>query len=115
MGSALRAIAWVVLLAFTFQSFVTQTHIHGVLGGAGAGIAHALGNGSSHPKTPAQNDSSNCPFCQAIIHAGVFASPSAPSLILPVGFVRVAAPAISEAAGGIVSLPFWQSRAPPQR
>jgi hypothetical protein len=112
-GSRFRAIAWVVLLAFTLQSFITQTHIHGVFGGGNA-AAKVLASGSPHGKAPGQNSSADCPFCQAITHAGAFAAPSAPSLILPVSLAEIGAPLLLAAIIGIApSLP-WHSRAPPR-
>jgi hypothetical protein len=108
-----RAIAWVVLLAFTLQSFVTQVHIHGAFS-AGAPAVEKLAGGSSHSKAPAQNSTSDCPFCQAITHAGAFAAPSAPGLILQISFAETAAPLLIAVAAAIAPPHSWHSRAPPQ-
>lgn len=114
-GSRFRAVAWVVLLAFTLQSFITQTHIHGIFGGGGAATVSTVTNGSPHSKDPSQDNARYCPFCQAITHAGAFAAPSAPSLILPISWAEmVALPVLAIAIRSIWSHP-WHSRAPPQR
>ena len=108
-----RAIAWVVLLAFTLQSFVTQVHIHGAFS-ASTPAVEKLAGGSSHSKAPAQNGTSDCPFCQAITHAGAFAAPSAPGLILQISFAETAAPLLIAVVAAIAPPHPWQSRAPPQ-
>jgi hypothetical protein len=112
-GSGFRAIAWVLLLAFTLQSFITQVHIHGTIGG-GAAAVETLGSGLSHSKNPAQNDTSDCPLCQAITHAGAFSAPSAPVLALPVSLAETAAPILLAGAIGTISPHPWHSRAPPR-
>jgi hypothetical protein len=112
-GSRFRAIGWVVLFAFTLQSFITQTHIHGVFSGGNTEAAKVRASGSPHGKAPKQNSSAGCPFCQAITHAGVFAAPSSPNLVLPIRLAELGTPLFLAAAIGIApSLP-WHSRAPP--
>lgn len=89
--------------------------MHGVFGGAGdAQIIKTLASGSPHNgKAPPEN-TADCPYCQAIIHAGAFFAPSAPALILPVTWAEILASAVvADAIGGSSSHP-WQSRAPPQ-
>jgi hypothetical protein len=108
-----RAIAWVVLLAFTLQSFVTQVHIHGAFGAGAAGV-ETPASGLSHSKAPSQNGTSDCPFCQAITHAGAFAAPSAPGVILLVSFAEMAAPLFTAVVAAIAPPYRWHSRAPPQ-
>lgn len=108
-----RAIAGVLLLAFTLQSFITQTHIHGI-GTGGSAIVKTLTYGAPHKNAPADNTLADCPFCQAIVHAGAFYQPSAPQLVLPFIWVETVAPAVVAAySSGFSSHP-WQSRAPPQ-
>ena len=114
-GSCFRAIVWVVLLAFTLQSLITQTHIHNVFADAGGPVAKTLANGALHSKRPAQDSTNYCPFCQAITHAGVFSAPSAPCLIVPISLVDTAAPVFLAAVISIASSHPWHSRAPPGR
>jgi hypothetical protein len=114
-GSRVRVIAWIVLLAFTVQSFITQTHIHVLFGRGDAASVKMLASGSPHGKTSKQDGSADCPFCQAITHAGTFATPSPPNLVLPVRLADIGAPLFLAGDIGIApSLP-WQSRAPPLR
>jgi hypothetical protein len=114
-GSRFRAVTWIVLLAFTLQSFVTQTHIHGVFGGTvGAAAGKTLGKSSPHSNAPARDSSRECQFCQAITHAGVFSAPAAPSLILPFTLIVTEAPSFLGAVIFVISPHPWDSRAPPQ-
>lgn len=114
-GSGFRAITWLVLLAFALQSFITQTHIHGAFGSAGdTQIVKTLTGAPSHNnKAPAENQA-DCPFCQAITHAGAFFTPSAPALILPVTLTTTFAPTFAARVIGAFSSHPWQSRAPPR-
>ncbi len=108
-----RAIAWLLLIAFTLQSFITQTHIHGVFGAdGGIAIVKALEN-PHKTKAPTEN-TADCPFCQAITHAGAFFAPSASTLILRVIWAKMLAPILISAATDSSSSHPWQSRAPPQ-
>jgi len=112
-GSCFRAIAWIVLLAFALQSFITQTHIHGS-SSAGATLAASAANLAGHKKAPADDGKADCPFCQAIMHAGAFYAPVAQTLVLPVSWAKIAT--FFFVAETFVSVPshFWHSRAPPQ-
>ena len=113
-GSGFRLIAWALLIAFTLQSFITQTHIHQTVGGAAqAAIVKTLATAPAH-KAPGQNTTTDCPFCQAITHAGTFSAPSAPTLVLPVVWAESTSPVLLVNAIRSLSLLPWQSRAPPQ-
>jgi len=112
-GSSFRSIAWVVLLAFTLQSFITQVHIHGAFAG-GTPAIETLASGSAHSKVPVQNGTGDCPFCQAITHAGAFSASSPPALALPVSLAATAAPNLPAGTIGTISPHPWQSRAPPR-
>lgn len=114
-GSGFRAIACLLLLAFTLQSFITQTHIHGIFDPAGdSQIVKAQVNAPSHNgKAPADNPA-DCPLCQAIAHAGVFFTPSAPALILPISWAEMLAPVVLAGAIDRFSSHPWHSRAPPR-
>jgi len=71
-----------MLLAFLFQGYATQTHIHKQDGHSGA---VTLNTGKAdHAKYPANNDPLNCPLCQQINHAGQYTVPAwlMPFLIL---------------------------------
>ena len=101
-----RLIAALVLLAFTIQSYVTQTHIHDA---APAGITKTVGHG----KAPLRDTPLDCPFCQTVAHAGSVFMPAAPLLFVSAQWVEINTPhfllrdLVSATAQG------WQSRAPP--
>ena len=102
-----------MLLAFTVQTFVTQTHIHATA--YGAPTALHLTDGPAKPgNLPSNDDSTNCPLCKEILQSGhfvgtawlVFSLPAqAASSLEPVAALR---PATSHAAFR------WHSRAPPR-
>ena len=111
-GSGFRAIAWILLLAFTLQSFVTETHIHGAFDG-GPAHARTAANAFAHGKAPVKNGKTDCPFCQAIVHAGAFYAPPAQILILPITWAKIAASLFAVQTFVNVSSHLWRSRAPP--
>jgi hypothetical protein len=111
-GLGLRSIAWVLLLAFTLQSFLTQTHIHGAPGIGGFAVVKILSRTPSPVKAP--DTGTDCPICQAITHAGAFFTPAAPSVLLSVSWVESIAPVIIVDTIETISTHPWQSRAPPR-
>ncbi|MEI9851197.1 MAG: DUF2946 family protein [Sphingomonas sp.] len=105
-----------VLVAFSWQSFVTQTHRH-FDPGAISGVAAAKAD-VANPQAPGRQAPpdlpANCPICRELAHAGPFVLPA------PITF-DAPAPAIFWLA--LATLPgltltqrshAWQSRAPPQ-
>ncbi len=96
---------WVTLFAlfaFTLQAYVVQSHIH----------AAAIGK-QLPGKLPAGGDQANCPFCQAVVHAGHYLTPSAAGFVPPVVTVFgvfLATKIVSFAPAASHS---WNSRAPP--
>lgn len=102
-----------LLLAFTLQSYITQTHIHPTTGPAS--IAAPAGQTSPHGAAPADREANACPFCQAIVVAGAFFTP-APLILGPPASLAVTdilRPTFTGLA--IISAGFsWRSRAPPQ-
>ncbi|HEY8950459.1 MAG TPA: DUF2946 family protein [Rhizomicrobium sp.] len=110
------------LLAFSFQSYVAQTHIH-VPGTADPGISALVSSraqvsadaktDTGHKQLPA-DDTANCPLCQAVLHAGLFVSPALLVLLLPDTQAAVGpAPIIASHREGAPSHT-WHSRGPPQ-
>ena len=107
-SSGWRLIACLILITFSLQSYITQTHIHSA---TSAAIVKLFNH--SPGKAPLDDNPVDCPFCQAVAHDGPFHLPTLPLLILSVTFVELAAPQLrllrlSEAFAHI-----WQSRAPP--
>lgn len=111
-GSGFRAIAWILLVAFTLQSFVTETHIHGAFQSASTTVA-AVVKTEAQKNAPVDNGKAECPFCQAIVHAGAFFAPPAQILILPLSWATIAASFFVVESVVSVSSHRWQSRAPP--
>jgi hypothetical protein len=109
------AFGFLLLLGFTLQSYVTQTHIHVGNFAVTAGFVTQNTTGANGPakSNPFDNEATNCLFCQEMLHAGQFITPGAPILALPVETVsivpvRLALPLfVGAIAHG------WQSRAPP--
>lgn len=111
---ALRfALTVVALLAFTFQSYVVQTHIH-LVGRNVVALGMATSEARSKPeKFPANQDPSNCPLCQELLHSGNFVAPSAiaalpPALAISTIVIRLE----TEIAPQPISHS-WHGRAPP--
>src|SRR5271168_5531407 len=73
-------LVYVAMLAFAFQSYVVQTHIHFAPATA---IADTQGASGHHDKFPANDDPANCPICQEILHSGQFITPSTAALLPP--------------------------------
>lgn len=109
----LRVLTLILALAFTLQSFVTQTHIHGIGPAAEPGIAKLL-KGSPPNPSPLDSSDNSCAFCQAVAHSGAFFAPSAPVLLLPVSSTALALPPVVVSISGNAFAHSWQSRAPPK-
>ncbi len=112
-AEAWRALAMLVLAAFTLQSFVTQTHIHGSQAGAETGIVKIV-HVPSQGQNPLDTSESGCAFCQAVAHSGVFFAPSSPALVLPTSWALFFSVASSSIAAASALAHDWQSRAPPK-
>jgi len=106
-----RFAIWLVLAAFTLQSYVTQVHIHDA---APAAITKAVASGN-HGKAPVDNSPLDCPFCQAAALAGAFALPVTPLLVLSAVSTVLAAPDHPAPASYDTVAHIWRSRAPPQQ
>jgi hypothetical protein len=108
-------IVWILLFAFTVQSFAAQIHIHGPLRAVdGASIGNVVEKAGSHNKSSGAPDAADCPICQAIAHAGAFFVPLAPVLLLP-GWVEHFVPSVRLLTVAVATATHeWFSRAPPQ-
>lgn len=101
-------------LAFFFQSYVAQTHIHGVFDPV-ASLLHIKAADSTSHKVPPGDDDANCPFCQAVVHAGVFSTPLAPTLLPPVAILLFTdVPLLLVTAVRRPAIYGWHQRAPPR-
>lgn len=112
---ARNLLALLVAFAFALQSFVTQTHIHGVaLPFGGPEIVKVATSSSGGSKVPADNSPLDCPYCQAIAHSGLFFMPAAPLLRVPAELARsILAPDFLQIIKSAAIL-LRRSRAPPR-
>ena len=112
-GSFRFAIALLTLVAFTAQTIVTQTHIHT------AAHARVLTASLANPhaplpdKSPAGDDSANCPICQVLLHAGVYVASAAVAVPLLTVATVFNAVAFEIVAFAQTHSHAWKSRAPP--
>jgi len=101
-------IAALLVLAFSFQSYVAQTHIHDA-----APFSGNIAKDTHHDKSPLGNTPVECPFCQAVADAGHVFLPAAPLLFLSEQWIELALPHLT-LRGKVYAVPHdWQSRAPP--
>ena len=100
----------VATLAFAFQSYVVQTHIHFAPETA---IAGAHGANGHHDKYPANDDPANCPICQEILHSGQFITPAV-QFVLPPSLAVSTIAVVDQALPHIFTPSHsWRGRAPP--
>ncbi|MEP6604775.1 MAG: hypothetical protein ABJA60_01505 [Nitrosospira sp.] len=104
-----RLIVALVVLGFSLQSFVVQTHIHD-----SGRMANFFAKGLNHDKSPLGNAPLDCPFCQAVAHADAFFMPAALLLFLSQAWLELAAPLSTLSANSGTAAHSWQSRAPPR-
>ena len=107
-SSGWRFIACLILISFTLQSYITQTHIHNV---APAVIAKTVSHAPG--KAPVDDNPMDCPFCQAVAHDGMFFIPTSPLLFLSAVWIEMTALDLWLAASSGERAHNWQSRAPP--
>jgi hypothetical protein len=113
--SGWRAIALILLLAFSLQSYITQTHFHDGAPGE-AGLVKSLIAGATaplHSRLPGDNPV-DCPFCQAVANAGAYAMPVTLFLFLALVFSEYAAAPMTNRARADIAAHNWRSRAPPR-
>lgn len=112
--SGCRFVACFVLLAFTLQSYFTQSHLHDRSQGFTITAAVKMaGNAPAHRKAPIEDNTLNCSICQAVAHAGAFLMPASLPL-LPALFAEQAALIVTVHAVASAAPHDWRSRAPPQ-
>jgi len=78
-----QVMALLLLIAFAFQSYLTQTHIHETAPArscASLCVTHA-------PSSPL-GDAAACPLCQAVVHAGAFLTPATLTATLLLSWVE---------------------------
>jgi hypothetical protein len=105
-----RLIAVLVLLAFGFQSYVAQTHIHEA---ATATVFTGPAHHPVHSQSPVENSPLGCPFCQAVAHGGDVFIPDASPLFLMAQWVEITFPRFLLTDKSATAGHNWRSRAPP--
>jgi hypothetical protein len=121
--AAARLVVLVTLLAFSIQTYLTQTHIH-FASEDQSSRAHGqlvLGGGKVSPNAPverkdrypANQDPANCPLCQELVHAGQFVTPAASALLLPSLSLSVIELSVQYALLIHSVTHIWRGRAPP--
>jgi putative copper export protein len=105
-----RFAIWLILAAFTLQSYVVQTHIHDA---APAAISKAFTT-TGHGKSPVDNSPLDCPFCQAAL-SSAFALSATPLVFLSAAGIFLAALDHPAASSYDTVAHIWRSRAPPQQ
>ena len=115
--AALRlAVTLLALLAFTAQSYLIQTHIHGLpasLDVSASDLQQAVSSSADHNKSPLDGDPAHCPLCQDYLIAGSAALPAV--IIVPLPTFAFAAQDIFVALFSARKIPShsWLGRAPP--
>lgn len=113
IAPARRLALLAVLLAFVFQAFAVQTHLHGQP--AAATLAqHVFAVGPAKPLPADPLDSTTCKLCQELVHAGAAMTPYGPDALLLLNWMAAFFPPAQVPAAAIAPETGWQSRAPPQ-
>ena len=107
-GRGWRLIASLLLIAFTLQSYITQTHIH-----AANPVAISSSQTGPHDRAPNDGNPIDCPFCQAVAHDGPFFLPATPILLLSAIWVALTPTFLDANSQADPPAHSWQSRAPP--
>ena len=118
-----RLVLAIALLAFSLQSYITQTHVHfatsqvfGLSSSDTFTPTAKLAHGKTAPdkKTPSNDDPANCPICQAAMHSGQFITPTASAFLLPSETASIVPLAIAVLTASETISHNWQGRAPPK-
>jgi hypothetical protein len=100
-----------LLLAFAFQAFAVQTHLHGQPAGT---VQQVQGDTPAKPLPSDPLDPATCKLCQELVHSTAVITPAAPELVLVLAWVAAFLPPAQLPALGLQPETGWQSRAPPQ-
>jgi hypothetical protein len=119
-------VAGLALIAFAFQSYLTQTHIHlapPVISAEHGGLASVTKaaepmvkfdrHTAPKRKAPDDEDPAKCPLCQAVGYAGHFVTPSSAALLLPISAISILPLAITIVSPRESPSHIWQGRGPP--
>jgi hypothetical protein len=111
---AVRLVLTVIaLLAFTFQSYVAQTHFHLVGQSVLAAKTATSDAKNTAPNKTGPADPSSCPVCQELLHSGSFVAPNALAALPPALAVSSIAIRLEMAIAPQPVSHSWHGRAPP--
>jgi hypothetical protein len=112
-GIGSRAITFLLLFAFALQSYLTQTHIHGISGTPAQTCISKCVVHSPISQSPL-GGAAECPLCQAIVHAGAFYAPAALAVLVLCVWVENALATPAQSAPRAALARNGLSRAPPR-
>jgi hypothetical protein len=102
-----------MLLVFTYQCILVQSHVHGPQ--AAPSASHVVKVSAPRlPAGPDNDDPANCPLCQEMLHAGSYVTPTAITITLPFTVATIAAPIPVLLLRLFAPSHAWQGRAPPR-
>jgi hypothetical protein len=100
----------VVLLTFTLQAFLVQTHLHNLpVSLETSGVVTA-----SAPASKAPLDIDKCFLCQEYVHGGTYLTPAAAAVLPPSAVVSLLPRVIETVAAARPLSHNWMGRAPPR-
>ncbi len=100
-----------VLLTFTLQAFLVQTHIHNLP----ASLLPVGGVSASAPDTSkAPFDADKCFLCQEYVHGGVYLTPAAAAVLPPSAVISLMPLATVAVLAARPQSHNWMGRAPPR-
>lgn len=105
-----RLLTVLVLVAFSVQSFLIQTHVHSVMTGPLQNAATSVG--PQNHKLPFDLDT--CVLCQEYLHGGTYLTPSAVAVLPPSAQISLLPFVIAPAAMAKTVSHIWMGRAPPR-
>jgi hypothetical protein len=107
------ALAALMVLAFLFQSYVSQTHIHLEADGITLAKVQLVTKLDSKKGAPTQQTPDNCPLCQ-FYYVGQHVPPAALIFFLPTVSVSVIEAVLAVLPHYDAASHSWRGRAPPQ-
>jgi hypothetical protein len=104
------AVLLLALLAFCWQSAVTQTHIHFHSDSLRSATAQGELRAAHHGKG---SDPADCLLCKELAQSGHYLTPAPILLVIPAGLAFLAPDAAERLARRLTNSHSWRSRAPP--
>ena len=104
------ALSLVLLLAFSIQSFLVQTHVHALALGAPLSPAAV----STSHETQAPFDADKCVLCQEFVHAGNYVLPGGLAVLPPTAHISLLPFELAPVVAARVISHDWMGRAPPR-